>query len=52
MANGAYGLRMERIAKVHNIPYQIISYPDDTAPKIEDIKQALEKDASMFDMCA
>lgn len=42
VANGAYGQRQEKIAKVHGIKYKMLSYADDTPPSEEDIKRALD----------
>jgi 2-aminoethylphosphonate-pyruvate transaminase len=43
LANGAYGLRMENMAKVHKMRYEILRYPDDVATKVEDLELALQK---------
>lgn len=43
IANGAYGLRMEKIAKAHNIGYYLLSYNDDTAPSMKDIEEQLKQ---------
>jgi len=43
IANGAYGLRMHKIAKAHSIPCTLIEYPDNTPPNVADLEAALSQ---------
>lgn len=43
-ANGAYGERMEDIAKHADLQYKILNFPYDTPPDAEKIREALQND--------
>jgi 2-aminoethylphosphonate-pyruvate transaminase len=45
IANGSYGTRMKQIAKVHGINHTFLEYPEDAAPNLQEIEQALETKA-------
>jgi len=42
IANGAYGARMQSIAKVHGIPCTMLEYPDNQQPDFKEIEETLK----------
>lgn len=42
--NGAYGKRMQQMAKIHNINYVVLTYDENEVPNVLDIDSMLTKD--------
>jgi len=47
LVNGAYGKRLLKIAKIHNIPVSDLTYAENTKPSAADLEQALESDPAI-----
>ncbi len=47
VVNGAYGERIVKIARVHGIETQVLSYRENELPSIDDVDQALEADPAI-----
>jgi len=45
--NGAYGQRLKKIAAIHQIRTTELTYQENEAPRVEDVKLTLEKDGSI-----
>lgn len=45
--NGAYGKRIAHMASVLKIDREVLEYPEDTLPNLEDVKAALAKDSGI-----
>lgn len=47
LINGSYGNRMEKIADVHSIPKEILTYDENSLVSAADVDRVLEKDPSI-----
>ncbi|XP_014667500.1 PREDICTED: 2-aminoethylphosphonate--pyruvate transaminase-like isoform X2 [Priapulus caudatus] len=44
LANGAYGMRVSRICKAHNIDHVLCRFPDEEKVRVEVVEEALKQD--------